>query len=61
MTSKEFLDYLKRIPEKQAIAILDNTNNAVDKMSDKINELEGELEKVQAQLDQLQNNLMEIL
>jgi len=37
MTSKEFLDYLKLISEKDAISILDNMNEEASRMANELN------------------------
>lgn len=44
MNSKEFLDYVKKIPEEQAIKIIDNMNFEADRMANIINN-ENNLDK----------------
>lgn len=36
MTGKEFLDYLKKLPEESAVAIIDDMNKTANDMTDKI-------------------------
>ena len=36
MNGKEFLDYLKKLPEERAIAIIDGMNKTANEMADKI-------------------------
>ncbi len=46
MESKDFLDYLKKIPEERAIAIIDDMNLQADRMADIINNKSNRAETV---------------